>query len=116
MCTVLWKFESAGLTLHEKCEFGVNEMKSLGHKIIAQGIEAKPDTIKGIINMPEPHNVEGVKHFIGMVNYVGKFCPHLPSLTKPLRDLLKNDSTWSWDMQQKKTFEDVMKELSYPTV
>lgn len=56
--------------------------------ISAQGIEADEDKIKAILNMPEPENVEGVRRFMGMVNYVGKFSPHLPTLTKPLRDQL----------------------------
>ena len=49
---------------------------------------------------------------MGMVNNVGKFSPHLPTLTKPLRDLLKNDCTWTWDIQQKTAFEAVKEELS----
>lgn len=53
---------------------------------------------------------------MGMVNYVGKFSPHLPTLTKPLRDLLKNDSTWTWDAQQKEAFGKVKKELSSPAI
>ena len=116
LCEVLRKFESAGMTLNEKCEFGVKQVKFLGHKISAQGIEADPDKIKAILNMPEPQNIEGVRRFMGMVNYVGKFSPHLPTLTKPLRDLLKNDCTWTWDIQQKTAFEAVKEELSSPTV
>lgn len=53
---------------------------------------------------------------MGMVNYVGKFSPSLPALTKPLRDLLKSDSTWTWDAQQKTAFEKIKKELSSPPV
>ncbi len=91
-------------------------MKFLGHTISAQGIEADQDKIQAILNMPEPQNVEGVRRFMGMVNYVGKFSPHLPTLTKPLRDLLRNDSTWAWDAQQKEAFTKVKKELSLPAI
>lgn len=90
---MLKKFEKAGLTLNDKCVFAVDRVKFLGHTISAQGIEADQDNIKAILNMPEPQNVEGVRHLMGMVNYIGKFSPHLPTLTKPLRDLLRNDST-----------------------
>lgn len=116
LCEVLRKFESAGLTRNGKCEFGAREVKFLGHKVSAHGIEADPDKIKAILNMPEPKNIEGVRRFMGMANYVGKFSPHLPTLTKPLRDLLDNDSAWTWDMQQKAAFEVVKKELSSPAV
>nr|XP_054591370.1 uncharacterized protein LOC129155169 [Nothobranchius furzeri] len=86
---VLKRCEKAGLTLNEKCEFSVERVKFLGHNISATRIEADPDKISAIENMPEPQNVEEVRRFLGMVNYVGKFSSSLPALTKPLRDLLK---------------------------
>lgn len=108
--------KKAGLTLNDKYVFAVDRVKFLGHTISAQGIKADQDKIKAILNMPEPQNVEGVRRFMGMVNYVGKFSPHLPTLTKPLRDLLRNDSTWTWDAQQKEAFAKVKTELSSPAI
>lgn len=113
---LLKKLEEAGLTLNEKCEFSVKEVKFLGHQVSAKGIEADPNKIKAILNMPEPENVEAVRRFMGMVNYVCKFSSRLPNLTKPLRDLLRSDSEWTWDAQQKTAFEAVKKELSSPAV
>nr|XP_054588665.1 uncharacterized protein LOC129153481 [Nothobranchius furzeri] len=113
---VLKRCEKAGLTLNEKCEFSVERVKFLGHNISATGIEADPDKISATENMPEPRNVEEVRRFLGMVNYVGKFSSSLPALTKPLRDLLKSDSTWTWDAQQRTAFEKIKEELSSPPV
>lgn len=90
---VLKRCEKAGLTLNEKFEFSVQKVKFLGHSISATGIEADPDKISTIEKMPKPRNVEEVCRFMGMVNYVGKFSSSLPALKKPLRDLLKSDST-----------------------
>lgn len=73
----------------------MEKVKFLGHNISATGIEADPDKISAIEKMPEPRNVEEVCRFMEMVNYVGKFSSSLPALTKPLRDLLKSDSTWT---------------------
>lgn len=81
---VLQKCEKAVLTLNEKC--------------------AK---ISAIANMPEPRNVEEVRRFMGMVIYAGKFSPSLPALTKPLRDVFKNDSTCTWNAQQRTAFEKI---------
>lgn len=96
--------------------FAVEKVKFLGHTLSATGIEADPDKISVIEKMHEPRNVEEVRRFMGMVNYVGKFSPSLPALSKPLRDLLKSDSTWTWDAQQKTAFEKIKKELSSPPV
>ncbi|KAF7216671.1 putative LOC107394635-like protein [Nothobranchius furzeri] len=113
---VLKRCEKAGLTLNEKCEFSVERVKFLGHNISATGIEADPDKVSAIENMPEPRNVEEVRRFLEMVNYVGKFSSSLPALTKPLRDLLKSDSTWTWDAQQRTAFEKIKEELNSPPV
>uniref|UniRef100_A0A8C6LF33 Reverse transcriptase RNase H-like domain-containing protein n=1 Tax=Nothobranchius furzeri TaxID=105023 RepID=A0A8C6LF33_NOTFU len=51
-------------------------VKFLGHKISAHGIKADSD--KAVLKTPEPQNVEDVRRLMGMVNYVGKFSPHLP--------------------------------------
>ena len=40
----------------------------------------------------------------------------LPELTKPLRDLEKNDASWTWEAPQRKAFMDIKKELSSDTV
>lgn len=113
---VLKRCEKACLTLNEKCEFYVERVKFLRHNISATGIEKDPDKISTTENMPEPRNVEEVRRFLGMLNYVSKFSSSLPALTKPLRDLLKSDSTWTWDAQQRTAFEKILKELSCPSV
>ena len=50
---------------------------------------------------------------LGMVNYVQKFAPHLSEVTKPLRDLVKNDTEFTWDEHvHGKAFTEVKKILS----
>uniref|UniRef100_A0A096LW99 CCHC-type domain-containing protein n=1 Tax=Poecilia formosa TaxID=48698 RepID=A0A096LW99_POEFO len=43
-----------------------------------------------------PRNISEVRRFLGMVNHLGKFLPHLAEKTRPLRDLLKKSNMWSW--------------------
>lgn len=45
-----------------------------------------------------------------MVNFVGKFSPHLPEKTKPIQDLLKSEIHHKWQ------FSETKKELSSETV
>lgn len=49
-----------------------------------------------------------------MTTYLDKFCKNLSTIARPLRDLLKQDSQWIWDEQQraawnklKKAFQDL---------
>ena len=113
---VLQKFRESGLTLNEKCQFALTEVRFLGHVINSQGIRADPDKIKAIRDMPEPKDVADVRRFMGMVNFVGKFSPRLPDLTKPIRDLLKTENSWTWGAPQQKAFLDTKKELGSETV
>lgn len=113
---VLQKFREAGLTLNEKCQFALTEIRFLGHVINSQGIRADPGKIKAILEMPEPKDVADVRRFMGMVNFVGKFSPRLPDLTKPIRDLLKTENSWTWGAPQQKAFLETKKELGSETV
>uniref|UniRef100_A0A9J7ZHH2 Gypsy retrotransposon integrase-like protein 1 n=1 Tax=Cyprinus carpio carpio TaxID=630221 RepID=A0A9J7ZHH2_CYPCA len=113
---VLNRLEQNGLTLNEKCEFAVPQVRFLGHIISAEGIRADPDKIKAIKQMPEPKSVADVKRFLGMVNYIGKFSPNIAELTGPIRDLLKAENDWTWGIQQQQAFEKVKQELSSPAV
>lgn len=72
-CTGCYRNSESGLTLNEKCQFALTEVRFLGHVINSKGIRADPDKIKAIRDMPEPKDVADVRRFMGMVNFVGKF-------------------------------------------
>ena len=61
---------------------------------------------------------EGEVHrFLGMVNQMGKFIPHLTDKTKPLRDLLGKGNVFYWGPAQQGAFDQLKTELvSTPTL
>ena len=114
---VLERLQKEGLTLNEeKCEFAVDRVKFLGHIVSAQGLEPDPSKIKAITDMPTPTDVAGVRRYLGMVTYVGKFSPRIAELSQPLRVLLKADSDWAWGSMQQRAFEELGRELSSAAV
>ncbi|TWW58990.1 hypothetical protein D4764_06G0005200 [Takifugu flavidus] len=66
--------------------------------------------------MPTPTDIAGVRRYLGMVNYVGKFSPRIAELSQPIRELLKADSDWAWGSMQQRAFEELRRELSSPTI
>ena len=75
------RLQKEGLTLNdEKCEFAVDRVKFLGHIVSAQGLEPDPSKIKAITDMPTPTDIAGVRRYLGMVQYVGKFSPRIAEL------------------------------------
>ena len=85
----LKRLETAQITLNEdKCEFSKQEIQFAGYIINEQGIKSDPEKTEAVKQMDTPQNVGDIRRFLGMVNQLGKFIPHLANKTKPLRDLL----------------------------
>ena len=114
---VLRRVEAAGATLNkEKCSFGLDRLKFLGHKIDKNGISADPEKVAAITQMKQPANVPELHRFMGMTNQLGKFSPRIAELTQPLRELLSKKNSWIWGPVQDSAFSAIKTELSKPTV
>ena len=86
---VLKRLVAAGLTVKlDKCRFSADRVKFLGHVINLSEIEANPEKLQAIADLPPPQNVQEVRTFLGMVNQLIKFPEHLADKTKSIRDLL----------------------------
>ena len=116
LLAVLQRIQSAGVTLNsQKCEFGKTSVKFLGHVIDETGIRADPEKTSAIREIEPLTTVPELRRFMGMVNQLSKFTPHLAQQTQPLRELLSKDTTWVWGHSQSKAFSLVKEELSKPT-
>ena len=114
---VMERLKKAGVTLNrKKCKFAINEVNFLGHVITSNSIKPDPEKLAAILEMEEPEDVSAVRRFLGMINYLRKFIPHVPARTKPLRDLLNKHSAWTWDHPQKRAFNDLKTALGSPHV
>ena len=60
-----------GISLNpRKCVFVVMEGKILGHVVSKKGISIYRERIKGIEQIPLPHNKKGMQSFMGTINFV----------------------------------------------
>ena len=95
---VLQRCRDANLSLNkDKCVIKTQELKYLGHIISPDGVKADPAKVAAIVDTPVPECKEDVRRFIGLINYLSKYCPNLSSIAAPLRDLMKKDVVWSWN-------------------
>ena len=62
--------------------------------------------------MEAPQNVSELRHFLGMVNQLGKFLPNLATVTEPLRGILSIRSNWYWGQPQEHAFNEIKQTLS----
>lgn len=103
---VLERLSSAGLTLNpDKCVFGVKSLKYLGFIVDSEGVHPDPDKVSAIREYPDPKSVTDVRRWMGMINQLAKFIPNLADKTKPLRELLCKNVSWTWDTPQREAFE-----------
>ena len=87
---VLERCRQKGVRLNkDKMQFKQQKVAYMGHVITSDGLQADPNKIKAILNMPSPTDKEAVQRLLGMTNYLQRFAPGLADATKPLRELLK---------------------------
>lgn len=55
------RLQRKGLTLNDKCQFAVEQVKFLGHVVSVRGIEADPDKIRAISEMPVPKDIADIR-------------------------------------------------------
>lgn len=94
----------------EKSEFNVDRVSFMGHQISGNGLEVDPTKIKAINDYPIPTNVQRLRCFLGMVNYISKFVRNMSDHLYPLNNLLKKDIPWIWSASQDDSFRKI-KEL-----
>ena len=55
----------------------------MGHILGADGLQADPEKITAIREMPRPTDVQEVQRVIGVVTYLSKFLPQLSTGCEP---------------------------------
>ena len=110
---VLERCREKGVRLNkDKMQFKQQKDAYMVNVITSDGLEADPNNIKVIFNIPIPTEKEAVQRLVGMTNYVQRFAPGLADATKPLRDLLKKESVFIWDQSHDKAFNEVRSVLT----
>jgi hypothetical protein len=107
----------------EKSEFELVEIEFLGHVLNGQGIQSDSKKIKAIKEWEVPKTQKGVRSFLGLANYYGKFIKNSSKIAAPLSDLLtKENKALSWNALSDKAFQEIKLALvssgvlRYPTL
>lgn len=89
----------------KECKFALNEIKYMGHKIGINGLQIDESKVKAIKAMPVPENKKDVERFVGCVNYLNRFIPNYSDITAPLRELIKKNVEFKWQIEQQQAFD-----------
>lgn len=112
---VLEATERAGLTIKaSKCQFGMEEVIHLWHKVGSGKIAPLEDKRKAIKDWPVPETKKQVQAFLGIASYYRRFICNLGSIVGPLSELLeKNLNKIKWDQAWQTAFNKVKLWLSH---
>ena len=100
--------QKEGLVLNsKKLELRRERVTFFGAEYSARGMHPDPKKVQGITEMTAPKHKQQLQSFLGMVNYMGTFIPHLPHHTEVLRAMLKKDSIFHWEEQQTRSFQEI---------
>jgi hypothetical protein len=95
---VMNRAAECGLVLNSsKCEIARDEINFFGNRYTGDGILPDPDKLRDLNNMPKPTSKEELQCFLGLMTYLSQHIPNFSSVSKPLRDLLKQDTPFLWE-------------------
>lgn len=88
----------------DKCEFRKSEVTYVGHRLTSKGVKPDPEKIRAVCNMVKPTCLKDLQTFMGFIQYLSKFMPHLSTVSAPLRTLLEKNTAWHWDEEKETSF------------
>ncbi|QRW22074.1 Retrotransposable element Tf2 protein [Rhizoctonia solani] len=90
-----------------KCHFHVTTVDYLGIVISPAGFSMDQKKIEAVVTWPTPKTVKQVQAFLGFVNYLRRFIPNFSTVARPLHNLTKKDSPWSWNTLEEQAFQEL---------
>ena len=114
---VLVRCRTHGITINaDKFVLAASEVSFCGYGISGEGIAADDTKVRAITEFPKPANITDVRSFMGLVNQLGDFSPHIAETAEPLRALMSPRRAFTWTPDHDVAFERVKKALSRPPV
>ena len=107
------------LTLNpDKMQFRLPQVSFFGHQWSAKGLSPDPKKIAAVKRMNLPRDVETMRSFLGLVNYLNRLSPCLAELSEPLREICRQDVefelTESVCVAFSRTKEEISKNVTLP--
>ena len=93
----------------KKCQFLCDEFELLGHQISRGIIRPLRSRIERIRDLPLPKNTNGLRKFLGIINYFHAHLPHLATVAGPLYEISgrKGNQPINWTHTTSKAFQQI---------
>ena len=99
------RLSEVGLQLNNKeCEYLRSVINFLGYIISEKGVGPDSSKVEAKAKMAQPADVTELRRYLDMVNYLGRYLPHLSMALTPLNQLLKKETALTWGPEQVEAF------------
>ena len=98
----------------KKCTFGVKGGKFLGYVVSERGIEANPEKIKAILELPSPTTLKEVQQMVGKLIVVNRFISRSAERNLPFFKLFRKSNLFEWTSECEQAFQNVKSYLASP--
>jgi len=79
-----------------KCSFNQPSVEYLGLIILEGELRMDPVKLQVVKDWPRPKSVKDIQKFLGFCNFYRRFVHAYSTLARPLFDLTKKTTTWTW--------------------
>ncbi|KAG1140721.1 hypothetical protein G6F37_012936 [Rhizopus arrhizus] len=94
------------------CFFFKDHLKFLGYIVTKDGVQIDPETIKKIIEYPQPKTFKQVRGFLGLASYYRRFIKNFAAIARPLHDQTKTIKQVPWTEKTTESFETLKRLLT----
>ena len=107
------------LTLNcDKMHFRLPQVSFFGHQWSARGLSPDPKKIEAVKRMELPQDMETMRSFLGLVNYLNRFSPRLAELSELLRQIRRQNMEFELNqavpVALSRTKEEISKNTTLP--
>ncbi|KAF8749427.1 hypothetical protein RHS01_10074 [Rhizoctonia solani] len=74
---------------------------------LPDGFSMDRKKIEAVTSWPTPRTVKQVQAFLGFVNYLRRFIPNFSLVARPLHNLTKKETPWSWGNLEEVAFQEL---------
>jgi len=74
------------------------------------------EKVQEVIEWPVPRSVKNMQKFLGLANYYRQFVKNFAKIAKPLHEMTRKETKWSWREKQQKAFEKLKKRFTMEPV
>ena len=80
-----------------KCEFGLTEVRFLGHVVSASSVSVDPEKVEAVMSWERPKSVFEICSFLGLAGYCKRFIEEFSRIAALMTRLTRKEVKFDWD-------------------